>query len=171
MKKTAVLVICLIVSVVTFGQENPFEKISFIIGDWTGTVSGFENSTSKIESSFQFVKDRKKIQVLNDSQFESSAFLIEYDIERQLITCNRAFFNEGYGIKFFLDNSLSTDTSFVFMSEHIKNLPERIENLSGEKARWTIKKISENEYEDSFEVSFPGKEFKCLRSNSLIKKQ
>ena len=178
MKKITVLVICLIVSLITFGQENPFEKINFVIGEWSGTISDCEESTSKIESSFQFIKDGKQIEVLNDCRykFESSAFQIEYDTVRQLIICNRMIlcdhdFTEAYAIKFFFDKSRSTDTSFVFTSEQIKNLPESNENPVIEKARWTIKKISKNEYKDLLEISYPEKEFKCLRSMSLIRKQ
>ncbi len=171
MRKIAVLVICLIASAVAFGQENPFEKIDFIIGEWTGTVSDSENSTSKIKSSFQFVKEEKKIEVLNDSKLESSKYFITYDNERQLILCDRFFVVEGYRIKFFLDESLSTDTKLIFISEIIENLSETDEILSGGKARWTVSKLSENKFEDSFEVSFSGKEYKSLRTNSYIKKQ
>ena len=176
MKKIAVLVICVIVSVVTFGQENPFEKISFIIGDWTGTISDFEKSTSKIESSFQFVKDGEQIKVSNQWLWYGSLFDIKYDAIRQIITCDRVImcdpdFKKLYSIKLFLDNSLSTDTSFVFMSEQIENSSESNENPAIDKVRWTIKKVSENEYKDLLEISYPGKDFKCHRSSSLIRKQ
>ena len=46
-----------------------------------------------------------------------------------------------------------------------------IENLSAGKARWTIKKKSETEFEDIFEVLFPGEEFRCLGTNNLIKRK
>lgn len=41
--------------------------------------------------------------------------------------------------------------------------------MEGDRARWTIKKISENEIETTFEVSFPGKEYTCFGINDLMR--
>lgn len=177
MKKIAVLVIYLIVSGVAFGQENPFENMDFVIGDWKGIRSNSQKSTSKIESSFQFMKEGKQIDVSDRCRLGvCSAFQIKYDTERQLIVCDRIVmldpdFSEGYTINFFLDHSLSSDTSLVFRSEQIKNLPDFKENPVIEKARWTIKKVSENEYKDSFEICYSGKESKCLWTSRLVRKE
>jgi hypothetical protein len=169
-----IFIISLIVTAVTFSQENPLERFDYLIGDWSGVGSGFGNDKSKIESSFQYIMNRKYIEITNDSKFEPTEKnpegehhidkgYISYDKARDLIIC-RQFFIEGYVIQFFQDDILSNDTTIVFVSEHI-------ENLSGGKARWTIKKKSETEFEDTFEVSFPGKEFMCLGTNNLKKKK
>jgi len=174
MKKIAVLVICLIVSVVTFSQENPFEKINFIVGDWTGKGSGFGNSKSKIESSFQYIMNGKYIEVMNDSQFEPTEKnpkgehhidkgFMSFDKQRKVIVF-RQFNNEGYFNQYILNDSLSSDSILVFETEIIENF------VPNGKAKWTIRKINENEIETIFDVSF-GKEFSCFGTNKLIKKQ
>jgi hypothetical protein len=174
MKRIVVLLIYVIVSGVSFSQDNPFEKISFIIGDWSGTGSGFGNSTSKIESSFQYIMNGKYIEVVNESQFEPTEKspegehhidrgFISFDKQRQVIVF-RQFNNEGYVNQYILNDSLSNDSTLVFETEIIENF------VPNGKAKWTIKKINENEVETIFDVSF-GKEFSCFGTNSLIKKQ
>ena len=57
----------------SFAQSNVFEKIDFILGEWSGTGSGFGNEKSKIESSFQLVMEGKYIEVTNESKFDPTA--------------------------------------------------------------------------------------------------
>lgn len=70
MKKIAVWVICLINTGFAIGQEHPLGRFSFLIGEWSGTGSGFGNDSSKIESSSKYVMNGKYIEVLNDSKFD-----------------------------------------------------------------------------------------------------
>lgn len=175
MKKIAVLVICMIVSGISFAQESPLEKLNFIIGDWAGPVEGFDKSPSKLKSNFQWVKDGKEIQVSNRSRFENTGFHIAYDSVRQVIFCNRIvicdqYFSKKY-VEFTLIDSLSTNTSFVFVSEKLKNMPESDESPAVEKACWIIKKVSENEFEDRMEFTYPGKDLKGVWTSRLIIKQ
>ena len=81
---------------------------------------------------------------------------ISYDQSRNYIVL-RQFNNEGYVNQYELSNSLSTDSILTFESEVIENF------VSGGKARWKIKKISDNQIETNFDVAFPGKEYACLR--------
>lgn len=160
--------------VLIFGQSNPFDKINFIVGEWSGSGSGFGNEKSKIESSFQLVMDGKYMEVKNESRFEPTEKkpegehhidkgFISYDKIRKAIVF-RQFNNEGYVNQYLLVDSLSSDTLLVFETETIENF------VSGGKARWTIKKISDNEIETTFEVSFPNKEYTCFGTNKLMKK-
>lgn len=174
MKKMKIFLIFFMLSGISYGQENPFEKVGFVIGDWTGTGIGFGNETSKIESSFQFVMDRKYIEVKNESQFAPTdknpkgdhhidKSFISFDKNRNLIVY-RQFNNEGYFNQYLLNDSLSTETTLVLETEIIENF------VPNGKAKWTIKKLNENEIETVFDVSF-GKEFSCFWTNKLIKKQ
>ncbi len=43
--------------------------------------------------------------------------------------------------------------------------------MPGGKARWTIKLITDQEIETTFDVSFPNKEYTCLGVNKLIRKE
>lgn len=174
MKNTFILTSLLtILASLSFSQDNTLAKVDFIIGDWSGTGSGFGNETSKIESSFHFVMDGKYIEVINESNFEPTEKkpegehhidkgFISFDKNRQVIVF-RQFNNEGYINQYVLNDSLSNETNLVFETETIENF------IPGGKARWTIKKINGNQIETVFDVSFPGKEYACFGTNTLNK--
>lgn len=83
MKRITLIIIGLVLTFgLSFGQSNPFDRLNFIMGEWSGTGSGFGNEKSKIESSFQFVMEEKYIEVKNESRFEPT-----FDV---------SFSNDGY---------------------------------------------------------------------------
>jgi hypothetical protein len=175
MKQIAILILSLIFTVgQSNGQSNSFEKINFIIGEWSGTGSGFGNNKSKIESSFQLIMDGKYIEVKNESRFEPTEKnpegehhidkgFISYDNSRESIIF-RQFNNEGYYNQYVLNDSISNGSILVFETEFIENF------VPNGKAKWTIRKISENEIETVFDVSF-GNEYSCFGTNKLLRKQ
>ncbi|MEX1381844.1 hypothetical protein [Lutibacter sp.] len=174
MKKIIALIAFIMISGVSFGQTNSFEKVNFILGEWNGTGSGFGNDKLKIESSFQLIMNGKYIEVKNESRFEPTEKnpegehhidkgFISFDNSRKLIIF-RQFNNEGYINQYILNDSISNDSILVFETEIIENF------VPGGKARWTIKKNSESEIETIFDVSFPNKEYSCFGINKLIKK-
>lgn len=174
MNKYFLLFISLItVGLFTNAQNNSFEKIDFIFGEWNGTGSGFGNEKSKIHSSFQLVMDDKYIEVINESQFEPTAEKPEgeHHIDKGFISFDKArnifvfrqFNNEGYINRYVLNDSISNETILVFETEEIENF------VPGGKARWTIKKISDKEIETIFDVSFPNREYSCFGTNNLTK--
>lgn len=174
MKRKVFLVLGLLLSFgSSFAQTKPFEKINFIIGDWTGTGSGFGNNKSTIESGFHFVMDGKYIEVRNESRFEPTEKnpegehhidkgFISFDKSRNALIF-RQFNNEGYYNQYVLNDSISDGNLLVFETEFIENF------VPNGKAKWTIKKINENEIETVFDVSF-GKNYRCFGINKLIRK-
>lgn len=175
MKRKSFLVLGLLLSLgISFAQTNQFEKINFIIGDWTGTGSGFENNKSEIESSFHLVMDGKYIEIKNESRFEPTEKnpegehhldkgFISFDKSRNSIIF-RQFNNEGYYNQYVLNDSISNENLLIFETEIIENF------VPNGKAKWTIKKINENEIETVFDVSF-GKDYTCFGTNKLLRKQ
>ena len=160
-----------LLTIASWAQENRFEKLDFVMGSWKGTGSGFGNTTSTIESEFNMIMDGQYIEVKNDSKFESTEKnpngerhidwgIISYDKHRAKIIY-RQFNNEGYVNRYVLNDSLSNETTLVFETVDIENFVE------GGKARYTLTKISGNEIETVFEVSFPGQEFACFGMNKL----
>jgi len=116
----------------------------------------------------------KYVQVKNDSKFKpidekpegenhQDWGIISYDKSRSKLVY-RQFNNEGYVNQYVLNDSLSNDTTIIFETEIIENF------VDGGKARLTIKKISENEIETIFDVSFPGQEYACFGTNKLKRK-
>ncbi len=174
MRKEVVLALGLIfICSLSYGQSNHYERLNFLIGSWTGTGSGFGNDKSQIESSFQLVMGGKYIEVKNESRFEPTEKnpegehhidkgFISYDSSRKLMVF-RQFNNEGYFNQYILNDSLSNDSCLVFETEMIENF------IPGGKARWTINKLSENQIETIFDVSFPQKDYSCFGINKLIK--
>ena len=157
-----------------FGQPNPFDRINFIIGEWTGTGGVVTKVKASIQSSYQYEMDSTYIKVKNESRFEPTdkkpegeyhldRGFISYDKKRRAIIF-RQFNNEGYVNQYRLNDSLSNDSLLVFETEVIENF------VPGGKARWTIKKISADEIETIFDVSFTKADYTCLGINTLLRK-
>jgi len=156
-------------------QTNPFDRLNFLLGDWSGTGSGFGNDKSKIDSHFILTLDDKYIEVVNDSKFDPTTDnpegehhtdkgFISYDESRKLIIY-RQFNIEGYINQYILVDSLTTDNELVFVTETIENF------IPGGKAKWTIKKISADKIETIFDVYFPKRGYSCMGTNSLTRKE
>lgn len=176
MKKTLELTIVLFLLCTTANsQTEPFDRLNFLIGEWSGSGSGFGNEKSKIESSFTLTMDSKYIEVINDSKFDPTPNnpkgehhidkgFISFDGSRKLIVF-RQFNVEGYINQYILVDSLSSDKELVFVTESIENF------VPGGKAKWTIKKISDSRIETVFDVYFPNRGYTCMGTNFLIKKE
>lgn len=155
-------------------QTDPFDRLNFLLGHWSGSGSGFGNKESKIESHFLLTMDNNYIDVMNDSKFDPTTDnpegehhidkgFISYDVSRKLIVF-RQFNIEGYINQYILVDSLSNDNEIVFMTESIENF------LPGGHAKWTIKKKSPNQIETVFDVFFPDRGYSCLGTNILTRK-
>lgn len=175
MKRIFCMLSFMLITTITTAQENPFEKIDYVLGSWQGTGSGFGNSKSKIKSEFNLVMGGKYIEVKNDSKFEPTANnpegenhidwgMISFDKSRKKIIY-RQFNVEGYVNQYVLIDSLTTESTIVFETENIENFVE------GGRAKYTIKKINQNEIETIFDVSFPGREYACYGTNRLKRKE
>ncbi|MCL3779731.1 hypothetical protein EMN47_04925 [Prolixibacteraceae bacterium JC049] len=171
-RKVLILIaICALSTSIIRAQETPFNKISFLIGEWQGTGKGFGNNESTIKSSFQWVMNKKYIEVINDSQFAPTKQkpkgehhidkgYISFDKHRKAIVF-RQFNIEGYVNQYILIDSLSTPNEFVFETEKIENF------VPGGKARWVITKNTDNSITTTFNVAFPNKGYSCFGTNKL----
>ena len=168
---SCIVILCLPAEI--FAQDNPFEVLDFLVGTWGGNGTGFGNEGSTIQSEFRYIMDGKYLQVMNESRFEPTETkpagdyhldmgMISYDTYREKLVY-RQFHNEGYVNQYILKIDLSNDTDLVFESETIENFPR------GGVARWTIRKLSENEIETIFDVAMPDELFVCLGTNKLEK--
>lgn len=156
-------------------QEEAYEKFRFLLGEWEGRGTGFGNDSSTINSSFRLVMNGTYIEVKNESRFEPSDTkpegevhkdhgFISYDSQRDKLVF-RQFNIEGYINTYQFVDSLSNEQRWVFLTESIENFPP------GGAARWTIRKINENQCETLFDVSFPGQDFSCFGTNRLHRKE
>lgn len=175
MKNIALLLLAFICQTNGFGEEtNRLHKLNFLIGDWSGTGTGFGNDSSYIISSFRYVLDDHFIEVSNESWFQPTKDKPkgEHHLDRGMISFDksqnqiiyRQFHNEGFVNEYVLVDSLSTDSTFVFLTRNIENF------VPGGKARFTIQKYSPQNITTFFDVSFPNKPFACFGTNELRKK-
>lgn len=157
-----------------FAQENPLERFDRLMGKWQGTGEGFGGSVSEIDSEFNWVMNKRYVEVKNHSEFEPTPQnpegevhddwgMISYDRARKAIVF-RQFHVEGFVNQYVLNDSLSNEKTLVFESEVIENF------VPGGKARWTIKIVNENEIETVFDLAMPGQEMVCYGTNRLKRK-
>ena len=174
MKRLTTLAVLLIIGIPSMAQQNPFDRFSFLYGDWQGAGSGFGNNQSKITASYKPVMDGVYIEVKHDSKFQPTAQnpqgehhtdqgYISFDKARKIFVF-RQFNNEGYINQYVLVDSLSNENTLVFQTENIENF------VPGGSAKWTIEKKSDNEIETNFYVSVPGREAACVGTNILFRK-
>lgn len=77
----------------------------------------------------------------------------------------RQFHVEGFVNQYVLESLSEDGKSFVFVSEHIENIPR------GFKARLTFKILSEDEFQQTFDLAGPGQEFACYSSGVMKRKK
>ena len=155
-------------------QENVWEPLKYFVGSWEGQGTG-KWGISKAEKVNEFIMNGKYLFTKHKSVykpqeknptgevFEQWAFY-SYDKNRGKFIF-RAFNIEGFVSQYLLD-SLSTDgTTFVFVTESSENLPD------GFRARLTYSIINDDEYKETFELGFPGKELEIYLENSWKRKK
>lgn len=155
-------------------QENVWEPLKYFVGSWEGQGTGkWGISTAEkvnefiMNGQYLFTKHKSvyKPQEKNPKGevFEQWAFY-SYDKNREKFVF-RAFNIEGFVSQYLLD-SLSTDgTTFIFVTESSENLPV------GFRARLTYSIINDDEYKETFELGFPGKELEIYLENSWKRKK
>ena len=171
--KLKILLLFLISIAACYSQNDPFNKLHFLIGNWTGEGTGFGNAKSIINSNFELEMGGKYIEVVNESKFEPTQKnkygerhkdegFISYDKARNKIVY-RQFNIEGYVNQYILIDSLSNDSLFVFETEIIENF------VPGGLAKLTIRKIDNDNIETIFDVAMPGKKYACFGTNRLTR--
>lgn len=151
MKRKTLLVFGLLLSFgISFAQTNHFEKISFIIRDWTGIGSGFGNN----ESIFEPIEKNPKGEHHIDKGF------ISFDERRNSIIF-RQYNNEGYYNQYALNDSASNENLLIFKTEFIENF------VPNGKAKWTIKRSTNMKWK--LFLMFPsGKTIHVLAPTDLL---
>ena len=143
--------------------ENKLEKLSFLIGAWTGDGESF-GQTAAVEHRFEYILQNKFIQsrtrsVSRNSDGESTEIhedmgVFSYDSDRDVVVL-REFYTEGYVNTYLMEE---TETGFVFTTE-------RTESAGGLMARLSFTVLSDDVFEETLELAGPGKEFShCLRN-------
>jgi hypothetical protein len=141
--------------------QNPLGPVRFMTGRCSGTGSG-EPGKSTVEREYAAVLGGKFIHGKNTSTWAPTKetpkgkvhqdwSIFSHDRGRKRIVM-RQFHLEGFVNQYVLEPA-SESAALVFVSEAIENI------APGWRARETYRKLSDDEFEEIFELAAPGKEF------------
>ena len=155
-------------------QPDPWGPYRFLVGHWNGRIGG-NLGTGAGERTYEFVVGDIYLMSRHSShrppQPESpkgdvheEIGIFSFDRERNVIVY-RQFVAEGY-VNTYRCETMDGANGFVCNTESV-------ESGSGVRARWTVKRIapsaseetSEEAFEDTFELGWPGKELQHLFTN------
>ena len=161
----------LLLTLLTYGQ-NHFDKFDFLIGNWQGVESGVAGDGIGFRI-YNYDLNKNYIVEKNQSSFPKSEKKPKGEVHRDfgVISYNsnnssiiyRTFNVEGFTIIYVLDNAISSNDKFVFISREIENNP------GNWKARTIIEKISETEFIEFFDIAMDGINFTPFLKNHWYK--
>ncbi len=154
--------------------EDPWSALRFFVGSWEGTGQG-DPGTSVVEFNAEFVLQGQylftKTKAVFDPQEKNPKGethedwgVFSYDSGRKKFVL-RQFNSEGFVNQYVLEEISSDGKTMVFTTEHVENGPP------GLRARSTYKILSDDEFTETFELAFPGKDFSpCVETRLKRKK-
>lgn len=176
--KISFILLALSMLLITAAAENmekpdTWESFRFFVGKWEGEGQGGPG-ISKGKQEFQFVLNEKYLQVTNQSIFEPQEKnpkgeihedfgFFSFDTMRKKFVF-RQFHGEGFVNQYVLDSVSDDKKVYTFVTEQIENAPP------GLKAKLIYTILNANEFQLSFELAFPGKEFACYSKGTLKRK-
>ncbi|UCF06016.1 MAG: hypothetical protein JSV33_03010 [bacterium] len=149
-------------------EKSVWQPFDYFVGTWVGHETG-RPGIGKGERTYEYIMDGRYLYFRNISKFEPQEknpegevhedwTFYSYDSNRDIIVM-RQFNIEGFVNRFTLD-SLSTDNKvFVFVSESSENAPP------GLRARMTYTIRDDDEFEEVFELAFPGGTYSVYLKN------
>ncbi len=180
MRKIKLTVLVLLVLSFATKAEDVTAKLAtwkpfrFFTGAWEGTGEG-KAGVSKGKLEVKFLMNGKFLQFKNESLFEPQEKnpkgerhedfgFISYDKTRKKFVF-RQFHVEGFINQYVLDSISDDQKTFTFVSESIENGPPGLQC----KLIYTV--MNDNEFQQIFELSFPGKEFECYMKGTMKRKK
>jgi hypothetical protein len=165
--KTLLTVILLFSSAYTFSQDH-FKDFDFLIGKWQGVETGVAGDGIGFRT-YEYDLNKYVIVEKNISTFPKSENKPRGEVHRDFGVTSynsndsaivfREFHVEGFTNIYVLDKETSTEEKFVFITREIENNP------GNWKVRLTLYKISDTEFDETFEIATDGENFKELLRN------
>ncbi len=155
-------------------QKDVWKPLRYFVGKWEGTGGG-KFGPSKLEREYEFILQDQFLHVKNRSVSPPTEKLpkgevhedwgfYSYDSGRKRFVM-RQFHVEGFVNQFVAEPTAKGGKLPVFTTEHIENLPP------GWRARETYTIISEDEFEEVFELAKPGEDFEACVHNRMKRKK
>jgi hypothetical protein len=144
------------------------------VGEWKGKGGG-EPGKGKYERSYQFILNKRFIEIRNKSTYEPTTQYpngevhedigyFSYDNGRKTFVL-RQFHIEGFVNQFKIESISPDKKTIVFISESIENIP------SGYRAKETYRFMSDDEIEETFEIAEPNKDFAVYSKVKLVRQK
>jgi len=183
-KKIAIVVIgtsILSIAAVTLAQDakkpqaqGGLATIRFLEGKWTGTSEG-QSGKAKVERTYEQIIGDRFLHGRNTTAYDANDknpkgekhedwSIFSFDRNRKTIVL-RQFHIEGFVNQYTLTSKPEEQKTIVFTTEAIENIG------SGWRARETYKVLSPDEFEETFELAGPGKEFEVYSKATLKRKK
>lgn len=143
-------------------RDSIWSPIKYFVGTWKGEGGG-EPGIGKYERSYQLILNNNFVEIKNKSTYSPTdkhpqgevhedIGYFGYDKSRKTFFL-RQFHVESFTLDYHLESISPEKKVLVFMTESIVNIPK------GWKARETYRILTDREFEETFELSEPGKDF------------
>jgi len=176
-----ILLLLLLTPLLALAQQEPkaeqktdlWQPLRFLVGGWQGTVKG-EPGEGAVEREYRFALQSKFLEVRNQSHYppqtknpkgelhEDHGF-ISYDKTRKKFVL-RQFHGEGFVNQYVLTSVSADGKTLVFETESIENIP------AGWRGRETWRVLNDQEFNETFELAAPGKDFSVYSETRLKRK-
>lgn len=175
MKKLLFLLV--IIPSLLFAQEaepDHWAMLGWLDGAWTGEIAG-KAGAGEGEREYSFILQGKYFHFANKATFPPQEKnpegevhedwgIYSYDQGRQNFVL-RQFHVEGFVTQYAMDSLESNDSTLVFVTEAIENIPD------GWRAKLTLNKKGEDEFTEGFQLAPPGKDFGTCIENKWTRKK
>jgi len=148
--------------------QNKFTKFDFFIGNWQGVETGvsgdgigFRTYSYELGENYIFQKNQSTFPKTDEKpkgEVHRDFGVFSYNSTKNELIY-RSFNIENFTNIFVLNDSLSTENKFVFITREIENNPGNWE------ARVTIEKISDTEFKEFFDIAMDGENFTPFLQN------
>ena len=157
-----VVVVCLLGGLVPAASAqapaapvDPFARVAVLIGRWKGTSEG-QPGKGVVRREYTRALDDRFIRVRNRSEYPAQAKNPKGEVHE-----DEGFIHvEGF-VNQYVESPESTPGRLVFVSEAIENIP------AGWRARETYVFTGPDAFEETFELSEPGKPFEVYSHTTL----
>ena len=167
------LFLILVIPVLLVAREkqsanNLWQPFEYFVGKWAGHETG-KAGTGQGTREYSFIMNGTYLYQENTSHFEpqeknptgethEDRAFFSYDQEIKNFAL-REFHSEGFINYYTLDTTSCAPQKFVFVSQRSENAPPNL------KARLTLEIKNENEFIETFELAFNGKDFSEFLKN------
>lgn len=153
-------------------SQNHFDKFDFLIGNWQGVETGVAGDGIGFRT-YSYELNKNYIVEKNQSTFPKTEKKPKGEVHRDfgVISYNsndssivfRQFHVEGFTNIYVLDEKLSTETKFIFITREIENNP------GNWVAKSAITKVSDTEFIETFEIAMDGVNYTPFLKNYWYK--